>query len=73
LIFDTATLHFDYYLSSLEIKTKESIQKTEDPNFDRNQLFISELQDFFMKCDNFSISESIRNIDHARMLVRICE
>lgn len=73
LIFDTATLHFDYYLSSLEIKTKESIQKTEDPNFDRNQLFISELQDFFMKCDNFSIAESIRNIDHATMLVRICE
>lgn len=80
LVFEQASVRFDYYKNSLTIRKKgddvssptatgETIRLDD---FDRNQLFIAQLEDFFSKANSFKPIDSIRNIDHAFQLVAMC-
>ena len=80
LVFENASLRFDYHKNTLTIRRKADDISKQLPNgdmiklddFDRNQLFIAELEDFFSKAASFNPIDSIRNIDHAFQLVRMC-
>lgn len=78
LVFEQASVRFDYYRNSLTIRKKSddlgsSGEVLKLDNFDRNQLFIAQQDDFFARIQSFKPIDSIRNIDHAFQLVSMCQ
>lgn len=78
LVFENASLRFDYYRNTLTVRRKGEdptmasgeVMKLED--FDRNQLFIAQLEDFFARITRFTQLDSIRNIEQAFQIVEMC-
>lgn len=73
LIFDNSTIRVDYVTNSLTIfsNAKKKIIRAKD--FDRNQLFINELADFFKKTTEFSLRESVRAVEESEVILNICK
>jgi predicted dehydrogenase len=73
LIFDDATIQFDFYSSTLKIKTPDGSKEDVLVNFDRNDLFIEQTKYFINKVINgFDIDESLKNINESRQVIKIC-
>lgn len=73
LIFDDASIHFDYYQNFLEIKTPKHIKKNTIKNFNRNNMYIEELKHFFDCLKNYSISDSLNQINESKVIINICK
>lgn len=71
-IFESATVRFNYYSSTLTVVNKDFSETFEIDNFDRNQLFLDELNYFFNKCKSNSIQESLDTIIESEMIINIC-
>ena len=72
-MFDNATVVFDYFNLSLTIKVSNQIkEKINLSKFDRNDMFLSQTKFFISKIDNFSIEESIQNINNSQAIINIC-
>lgn len=72
LVFDEGSINFNYYLSKLTIKKINITEYIELKDFDRNNLFISQLYDFFQKINNYKISDSINQIEESEIIIKIC-
>lgn len=73
LVFDTATVCFDYYEASLTIKQKgQTPQIIKLDHFDRNQLFIDQMAHFFMKINQFTYEDSIKQVKDSERIIQIC-
>lgn len=78
LIFEDATVVFNYYHNQLTIKRKglspiENGEYIEAHNFDRNQMFMDQLEDFFRKLSQFHPAEVKEEIENAYRLVEMCQ
>ena len=72
LVFDKGSILFDYYQNSLIIKTIENTVKNKIKNFDRNDMFLSQLNYFFNKIENFTINDSIDQLNDSLSIIKIC-
>lgn len=73
LIFDEASVNFNFFNSELIILDKNGkAQILEEKNFDRNDLFINQLEYFFSKVIDFKTQESIKNIDSSELIIKMC-
>ena len=73
IIFDEASLVFDYYDSKLTIHKsnfKDKIIKLKD--FDRNDLFIEQTKFFFNTINDFTILDSINQVNFSEKIINIC-
>lgn len=73
LVFDEASLTFNYYDCELIVKKPE--EKDEvliEKGFIRNNLFMEQSKYFFSKINNFSIQESLKNIEESKLIITIC-
>ena len=72
LVFDEASIIFDYYNATLSINElgKEQIVKLDE--FDRNELFVEEIKYFFDKLTNHSTEEVIKQITESELIIKIC-
>jgi predicted dehydrogenase len=71
-IFESANVRFDYYNSTLTIDAQGLRETQKAENFDRNQLFVDELNFFFEKCSNNSLQESLEAINESELIINIC-
>lgn len=73
IIFDEAVVDFDYYNSSMKISAIENSEEKQLNNFDRNEMFIEELKDFFQRIESGNYSEfSKQHIENAYCITKIC-
>ncbi len=73
LVFDEASIQFDFFTSTLTIKKQEGETKEVLENFDRNDLFLSQTKYFFDKIESgFQIEESISQINDSRLIIAMC-
>jgi predicted dehydrogenase len=72
-VFQTATVHFNYYSNSLEIISGEKSEVLKEEHFDRNQMFIDQMAHFFRKLENFDLQDSLVQIDHSQNIIRLCQ
>ena len=73
IIFDEASIKFNYYDSKLTIHKpnfKNEIIILKD--FDRNDLFIEQTKFFFNTINDFSILDSIEQINFSEKIINIC-
>lgn len=73
LIFDNASVQFDFFTSMLSVKTPEGISQEVLESFDRNDLFIDQSKYFFQKIqDGFKPDDSIRQIRDSYQIIKMC-
>lgn len=72
LIFDNGSILFDYFQNSLTIKTLGNTANTKIENYDRNDMFIDQINAFFGKIENYAIDESIEQLRESISLIKIC-
>jgi predicted dehydrogenase len=73
LIFDEASVNFNFFNSELIVLDKNGkAQVLEDKNFNRNDLFVNQLEFFFSKVRDFKTQESIKNIDSSELIIKMC-
>ena len=73
-IFDEANIRFDYLTSSLLIFKNRKQKEIKLNNFERNDLFIKELEDFFNVVSNkFNKLELVKKIEESRTILNICK
>jgi len=73
LVFDNASVQFDFFTSMLSIKTPEGISQEVLESFDRNDLFIDQSKYFFQKIqDGFKPDDSIRQIRDSYQIIKMC-
>ncbi|MDB3927273.1 Gfo/Idh/MocA family oxidoreductase [Flavobacteriaceae bacterium] len=73
LVFDNASINFNYYDSELIIiNSDEKDEVFIEKDFDRNNLFIAQSKYFFSKINNFTKKESIKNIQDSKLIIKIC-
>lgn len=73
LIFENGSLRFDYYKCSLTERRPDGEEVHVVPDFDRNQLFINELVDFFAKINTYNHTENLSQVAQAFQLVAMCQ
>ncbi|CAN5735342.1 Gfo/Idh/MocA family oxidoreductase [soil metagenome] len=74
IILDEAVIDIDYYNASMKIATKENINETHIDNFDRNEMFIDELKDFFATIESGNYKEaSKQQVEHSYSIIKICQ
>ncbi|MBP1637947.1 MAG: Gfo/Idh/MocA family oxidoreductase [Bacteroidetes bacterium] len=73
IVFDDASIIFDYFNSTLTIKTnyQEDIVITEK-NFDRNDMFLEQTKYFFSKLNHFTLEESLQQVENSEQIIKIC-
>jgi predicted dehydrogenase len=72
LVFDNASLSIDFFEPSLTIKTPTQTETRKFPEFDRNQLFIDQLEAFMKKTSNYLPADSLRHIEESQKIISIC-
>jgi predicted dehydrogenase len=73
LVFDDASIQFDFYTSTLTIKTPSGKVEEVLENFDRNDLFIEQTKYFFNKINSgFTVEESLKQINDSRLIIKMC-
>lgn len=73
LVFDNASIQFEFYTSTLTIKTPSSNKEVVLENFDRNDLFIEQTKYFFNKINSgFTLKESLKLINESRLIIKMC-
>ena len=73
LILDNASIVFNFYNSELIIsKPNEKDVILIEENFDRNNLFIDQIKYFFSKINDFTLDESIKNIEDSKIIIKMC-
>jgi predicted dehydrogenase len=73
LVFDDASIQFDFFSSKLTIKTTQGEISEILENFDRNDLFIEQSKYFFNKIQSgFEIEESINQIKDSKLIITMC-
>jgi predicted dehydrogenase len=74
LVFDDASIFFDYIKNKLAIKTTENNQpKIKEANgFDRNDMFIEQTRFFYNKISNYTVAESLKQIEESELIIEIC-
>ena len=72
-MFDEATIIFDYFSSSLTVKSPDEInEKTNLSKFERNDMFLSQTKYFISRLKDFSSQDSIQNINESQKIINIC-
>jgi len=64
---------FNFFKQELEVVQKKETNVFILENFERNDLFISQTQDFFSQIETFTIEKSLNNIQEAARVVALCE
>lgn len=73
LVFDDAVIDIDYYTSSMQIKTEDIALKEALTDFDRNNLFVDELTDFFKRIEQGDFAAfTQRQINDSYNIIKIC-
>jgi predicted dehydrogenase len=73
LVFDNASLSFEYFKNTLEIKHPDGkLEILRANHFDRNDLFIAQSSHFFHKTQHFAIKDSIEQIKESIAIIKIC-
>jgi predicted dehydrogenase len=73
-VFDEANIRFDYIQSTLKISKPGRKEKLiQVKKFERNDLFIDELVEFFQKTTKFALRESIKAVEESEIIMNICK
>lgn len=72
LVFDNASLSVDFLEATLTTKTGTEKETQTFPNYERNQLFVDQLEAFMKKTTHFKISDSLRHISESQTIISIC-
>lgn len=73
VLFDEAVADIDYYNASLKISTGNHIEEKRLDSFDRNEMFIAELQDFFSRIEAGNYTGfSQQQVKNAHNITKIC-
>lgn len=73
LVFDNASLSFEYFKNTVEIKLPSGLIETEKvEQFDRNDMFLTQTACFFDKTQHFTINDSLRQIEESITIIKIC-
>ena len=73
LVFDNASLSFEYFKNTLEIKRPGGVIETETiEQFDRNDMFLAQTAYFFDKTQHFTINDSLEQINESIAIIKIC-
>ena len=73
LVFDNASLVFEFYNNSLTIKVKGQEDKTiKLDKFDRNDLFIEQSKYFFSRLNSYSFEETLKQVNDSEKIIKIC-
>ncbi|MBC7721589.1 MAG: Gfo/Idh/MocA family oxidoreductase [Pedobacter sp.] len=72
-VFDEAVIDIDYFASAITISTIENTTKHQIENFDRNDMFIAQLQDFFARIEagNYQYYTN-KQIENSYNIINIC-
>jgi len=73
LVFDNASIIFDYFEATLTIKKTDGKQTIKLDKFDRNDMFVEEIKYFFDRFANYSTEESIKQITDSKLIIKTCE
>jgi len=74
VILDEAVIDIDYYNASMKISTAENIYEEQLSDFDRNDMFIDELKDFFEKIEIGNFSDfSKQQVKQSYSIIKICQ
>ena len=71
--FSEASVTFNFFKQELEVVQKKETNVFILENFERNDLFISQTQDFFSQIETFTLEQSLNNIQEAARVVALCE
>jgi predicted dehydrogenase len=72
LVFDDASFSVDFFEASLTKKAEGKTETRHFPDFDRNQLFIHQLQAFMKKTTDFLPEDSLRHLQESKQIISIC-
>jgi predicted dehydrogenase len=72
LAFDEASLLIDFIENSLTIKTNNGLEVKKLPHFERNQLFIDQINFFMSKIQNYDVVDSLHSIEESQKIIEIC-
>jgi len=71
--FTEASVTFNFFKQELEVVQKQETNVFILENFERNDLFISQTQDFFSQIETYTLEQSLNNIQEAARVVALCE
>lgn len=73
-VFDDASVEINYLQSEMRINKGGAIAIQALPSFKRNELFISEVQDFFSRIgkSNYTTADAINTLEKEKTLISIC-
>jgi predicted dehydrogenase len=72
LVFDDASCSVDFFENTLTIKTGSGSRMATYPEFERNQLFINQLDAFMKKTRVFEAADSLQKIEESKHIISIC-
>jgi predicted dehydrogenase len=72
LVFDEASFSVDFFEASLTKKAEGKTETRHFPDFDRNQLFIHQLEAFMKKTTDFLPEDSLRHLQESKQIISIC-
>lgn len=74
IILDEAVIDIDYYNASMKIATKENTSETHIDHFDRNEMFMEELKDFFAIIERGDYNgTSKQQVEQSYSIIKICQ
>jgi len=69
-IFDDAVIHIDFFTHAFHLHRGELHDVTNLPGYDRNDMFVAEIEDFFRNFD-YPI-KSVSNLQDAAKIIELC-
>jgi predicted dehydrogenase len=73
IVFEEAVIDIDYLKSTITISTSSDVSINQLKDFDRNDMFIEELQDFFLKIESGNYKQfSRQQINNSYNIIKAC-
>lgn len=72
LVFDDASFSVDFFETSLTTKAEGKTETSQFSAFERNQLFIHQLEEFMKKTTDFRAEDSLQNVQESKQIISIC-
>ncbi|MFI5172875.1 MAG: Gfo/Idh/MocA family protein [Chitinophagales bacterium] len=73
-IFEDATAEIDYFKAELKVITLNNVERITIDNFDRNELFVNEVQAFFNLIDDGGkiLPHTLQQINESEQIIKMC-
>ncbi len=71
-VFENASVEIDYFKNELNILSGNNVETIQAGNFDRNNMFKEQCKYFMNKIYDFSVDESLKQVNQSEEIINIC-